>query len=85
MLMSCQGVPDAVFLKKLNKAKRAINVEYMMEKIHRRAEGVIDSEQKLDQEAKDKLLRQMKMFFGPSKEFSSVFKAVLLRSVEWNN
>jgi len=41
MLMSCQGVPDEVFMYKLKKAMDMINVNKMLNKLYKTAKNVL--------------------------------------------
>jgi hypothetical protein len=81
--MSCQGVPDEVFMNKLKKAMDMMNVNKMLKKLYNTAKDV------LVQAAKEggdmgKLVREMRMFFGPSRQFQTCFESVLVSSVYWN-
>ncbi len=40
MLMSCQGVPDEVFMKKLKKALNSMNTNLMLKKLKEMATDV---------------------------------------------
>lgn len=79
MLMSCQGVSDALFLKKLKKAMRSMNTDYMMKKLMSKAETI---NQEFSEEDRAKLERSMRIFFGPSKLFAPVFKRALVCAAE---
>lgn len=42
MLMSCQGVPNEVFMNKLKKAMDMMNVNKMLKKLYKTAKDVLD-------------------------------------------
>lgn len=60
-----------------------MNTAYMIKKLYKSADEIQSQENPSDDDRK-KMVREMRMFFGPSKQFSSVFKAALLCSVELN-
>jgi hypothetical protein len=70
-------------MNKLKKAMDMMNVNKMLKKLYNTAKDV------LVQAAKEggdmgKLVREMRMFFGPSRQFQTCFKSVLVSSVYWN-
>jgi len=40
MLMSCQGVSDEIFMKKLSNAKKSMNAGKMIKKLYKSAENL---------------------------------------------
>jgi hypothetical protein len=81
MLLSCQGVPDYVFEEKLRKAKNNLNLTNMVKKLNKKSSEIVENKEMTDEKRK-KVIREMGMFFGPSKIFSMVFKVALVRSAE---
>lgn len=53
----------------------------MIKKLEEKSNIIVENTEMTDEERK-KVIREMGMFFGPSKIFSMVFKVALVRSAE---
>lgn len=66
MLMSCQGVPDEVFLGKLHQATKRLNTNYMVKKMYSRVKELAESKE-MTEDRKKEIFGKIKIFFGPSR------------------
>ena len=78
--MSCQGVPDEVFMEKLRQATSRLNIKFMVDKMYYQVQKLCAED--FSEERKRDVMSKLKIFFGPSRQFTSVFKAAMLFSVE---
>ena len=71
-------------MNKLKKAMDMMNVNKMLKKLYNTAKDVLVQAQAKEGGDMGKLVREMRMFFGPSRQFQTCFKSVLVSSVYWN-
>ena len=58
MLMSCQGVPDDVFMKKQKQATKRLNTKYMVDKMYKKVEEL--SKNSVEEEKSEKFCQKSK-------------------------
>jgi len=84
LILDFLGVPRQVFLDKNRRAIEGLNVDKIIERLSKQAREIRKLNQgKREEEGQEKikdLISQLKVYFGPSRQFSKIFKNLILNS-----
>ncbi|CDW74505.1 rna-directed rna polymerase [Stylonychia lemnae] len=83
LLLNCLGVPEDIFISLQKQQLENLDVNKVMEDLHRRSHVFLMNRRKVKSSSKQsqELSQEIDLFFGPSRVFSAVFKNALLKSV----
>ena len=81
--MSCQGVSDEIFLKKLNKAMQKLNKNFIIGKMYKKICELADQDE-LSEHGQKSIMRKVRVYFGTTRRFESVLKAALTYNYQVN-